>query len=224
MAVSAEHVAQILLLRKLADIGDAQRSTIVAIKLAAHLLARARAPTQMRRHVSTTTRAEATSRTAWCVVGHVCGSDVALGGHCVFEGTLCGEMVALADTALDLCVFEFGLLLGFVAFVFGGGFPRRDGTEDDVFCHGGCVGLGAVGLAFFLPEFAPLLALGDAWVYGRFDDGFADAAGGLVAAAIFTDGPGGDGLGAVFVLDDGLGGEGELGVLVVFCPVGAAVE
>jgi hypothetical protein len=223
MSVFAEHVPQILLLGELAHVGDTQRSTIIAIELATHLLARAASATQMGRHVSAATGAETTSR-AWRIVGHVCGRDVALGRHGVFEGTLCCEMVALADTALDFCVLELRLLLRLVALVFVTRFPRRDGAEQDVLCDRHGVGLWACGFALFLAEFGPLLALGDAWVYGGFDDGFLDAAGGFDAAAFVVDAVGCDGLGAVFVLSYGVLGEGELCALVFFFgPVGAAV-
>jgi hypothetical protein len=85
--------------------------------------------------------------------------------------------------------------------------------------------LWACGFALLLPEFGPLLALGDAGVYGGFDDGFLDAAGGFDAAAFVVDAVGCDGLGAVFVLGYGVLGEGELRALVFFfSPVGAAVR
>jgi hypothetical protein len=45
MSVFAEHVPQILLLGELAHVGDTQRSTIIAIELATHLLARAASAT-----------------------------------------------------------------------------------------------------------------------------------------------------------------------------------
>jgi hypothetical protein len=83
--------------------------------------------------------------------------------------------------------------------------------------------LRAGGLALFLAKLGPLLALGDARVHGGFDDGFLDAAGGFVAAPVFADAVGRDGLGSVLVLGDGLGREGELRALVFFFrPVGAA--
>lgn len=69
-----------------------------------------------------------------------------------------------------------------------------------------------------------MLALGDARVYGGFYDSLLDAAGGFVAAAVFADAVGCDGLSSVFVFGDGLGGEGELVVVVFFGPIGAAIE
>jgi hypothetical protein len=223
MSVFAEHVPQILLLCELAHVGDTQRSTIIAIELATHLLARAASATQMGRHVSAAAGTETTSR-AGRVVGHVCGRDVALGSHGVFEGTLCCEMVALADTALDFCILELSLLLRLVALVFVTRFPCRDGAEQDVLCDRHGVGLWACGFALFLAELGPLLALCDAGVYGGFDDGFLDAAGGFDAAAFVVDAVGCNSLGAVFVLGYGVLGEGELCAFVFFFgPVGAAV-
>jgi hypothetical protein len=131
-------------------------------------------------------------------------------------------MVALANTTLDLCILEFGLLLGFVALVFVTCFPGCDGSEDDVLGDGDSVGEGTGGLALLCSELRPLLALGDTGVYGRLDYGLLDAASGLVSAAVFADAVGCDCLGSVLVLGDGLGGEGELSLVVFFRPVGAA--
>jgi hypothetical protein len=222
MSVSAEHVPQVLFLCKLAHVGNTQRRTVVAIELAAHLLARTRTSTQMRWHVSSTRRTEATRRRAWRVVWHVRGRNVTLGRHCVFEGALCGEMIALADTTLDLGVLELGLLLRLVALVLIASFPGGDGAEVDVFSDGDGVVLGARGLAFFLAELGPLLALGDARVDGGFDDGLFDAACSFVAAAVFADAVRGYGFAAVLVLGDGLGGKRDLVVIIFFRPVGAA--
>lgn len=134
-------------------------------------------------------------------------------------------MVALADTALDLCVLEFGLLLRFVALIFAAGFPVGDGAEGDVFGDRDGVCLWACGLALFLSEFRPLLSFGDAWVYDLLYDGLLNAPCCLVFPAVFADAVGDDGFGSVFVLDDLLGREGgEGGLLVLFFrPVGAAV-
>jgi hypothetical protein len=133
-------------------------------------------------------------------------------------------MVALANTTLDLCVLEFGLLLGFVALVFVTCFPRCDRSEDDVFGDGYSVGKGTGGLALLCSKFRPLLALGNTGVYSSLNYSLLDAAGGLVSAAVFPDAVGCDCLGSVLVLGDGLGGEGELGLVVFFRPVGAAGE
>jgi hypothetical protein len=131
-------------------------------------------------------------------------------------------MVALADTALDLGVLEFSLLLGLIALVLVACFPCCDGAEVDVFGDGDGVILRACGFAFFLAELFPLLALGDARVDGGFDDSLFDAACSFVAAAVFADAVRGYGFAAVFVLGDGLGGERDLVVVVFFRPVGAA--
>jgi len=220
MSIPAEHVPQILLLGKLADVGYTQRSTIIAIELAAHLLSRPLLATQMRRHISTASRTQST-RTSGRIVRHISGRDIALWRHGVLERTLCGEVIALADTALDLRVLELRLLLRLVALVFVACLPRGYGPEQDVLSYADGVCLGARGLALFCAEFCPLLALGHAGVYGGFDDGLFDAAGGLVAAAVFADAVGCDGFGSVFIFGDGLGGEGELVVVVFFGPVGA---
>lgn len=96
-------------------------------------------------------------------------------------------MVALADTALDLCVLQLGLLLGFVALVLCARFPVCDGPEGDVLSDGDCVCLGACGLALLLPEFRPGLALCDAWVHDLLDDRLLYPARRLVLLAVLAD-------------------------------------
>jgi hypothetical protein len=134
-------------------------------------------------------------------------------------------MVALADTALDLCVLELGLLLRFVALVFAAGFPVGYGAEGNVLGDRDRVCLRAWGLALFLSEFSPLLSLGYAGVDDLLDDCLLDAPCGLVLLAVF-DAVRDDCFGSVFVLDDLWGWEGgERGLLVFFFrPVGAAVR
>jgi hypothetical protein len=131
-------------------------------------------------------------------------------------------MVSLTNSALDLCVLELGLLFRFVALVLVTCFPCCNRSENNVLGNGDGIGLRACGLSLFLTKLGPLFALSDAGVDGSFDDGFLDAACGLVAATVFTNAVGGYGLGSVLVLGDGLGGEGELRVVVFLRPVGAA--
>jgi len=225
VSVLGEHVAQILFLGELRHVGNTQSSAIVAVEFAAHLLACARTATQMRGNVAARAGAQTASCTAGRIVWHFRGGDIAFGGHGVLEGTFCGEMVSLANTALDLCVLELRLLLRFVALIFVAGFPVGDGAEGDVFGDGDGVCLWAGGLALFLSEFRPLLSFGDAGVYDLLYDGLLDAPCCLVFLAVFADAVGDYGFGAVFVLDDLLGWEGGEGGLLVFFfrPVGAAV-
>ena len=224
MSVLGEHVAQILFLGELRHVGNTQGSAIVAVEFAAHLLACARTATQMRGNVAARAGAQTASCTAGRIVGHFCGGDVAFGGHGVFEGTFCGEMVSLANTALDLCVLELGLLLRFVALIFVAGFPVGYGAEGDVLGDGDGVCLWACGLALFLSEFRPLLSFSDAWVYDLLYDGLLDAPCLLVFLAVVAPAEGDDGFGSVFVLDDLLWWElvGDL-LVFFFRPVGAAV-
>tara|TARA_R110002003_G_scaffold193_35_gene15149 strand:+ start:4335 stop:5147 length:813 start_codon:yes stop_codon:yes gene_type:complete len=224
MTISTKHVPEILLFGELADIGDPQRRTIIAVELATHLLARTRTTTQVRWHISSLARSQAAAGTAGRIVGHVCRRDVALWRHGVLEGTFCREMIALANSALDLCILELCLLLRLVALVLVAGFPRCHGSKQDVLGDADRVCLRAGGLALFLAELGPLLALGHTRVHGRFDDGFLDAPGRLVAPTVFANAVRGDGFGAVLVFGDGLRGEGKLGVVIFFGPVGAAVK
>ena len=131
-------------------------------------------------------------------------------------------MVALANTTLDLCVLEFGLLLRLIALVLGACFPVRYWPENDVLSHGDGICLWAGWLALFLTKLGPLLSFGDTWVYDLLDDGLLDAAGGLDLLAILNT-VGDDCFGSILVLDDLVGWERGGGLLVVFFrPVGAA--
>lgn len=132
-------------------------------------------------------------------------------------------MVALANTTLDLCVLELGLLLRLVALVLVAGFPVRYRSEGDVLSDGDGVRLRARGLALLLSELCPLLSLSHTGVYNLLDDRLLDAPGGLVFLAVFADAVGDDCLCSVLVLDDLVGWEGGERLLVVFFrPVGAA--
>ena len=131
-------------------------------------------------------------------------------------------MVALADTALDLCVLKLSLLLRLVALVFRAGLPVADGAEGDVFCDGDGVCLWSRGLALFLTEFRPGFALGYAGVYDLLHDCLLDAAGCLVLFAVFADPVRYYRLRTVFVLDRLGRRQGEIVLVIFFRPVGAA--
>ncbi|KAJ8106481.1 hypothetical protein OPT61_g9506 [Boeremia exigua] len=133
-------------------------------------------------------------------------------------------MVALANTALDLCVLELQLLLVLLALVVLCGLPVGLWAEDDVLSNRDCVGLGSGGLALLRAEFWPCLALGDAGVYDLLDDRLLDAAGGLDLLAVLVDAVGYDCLGSVLVLGDCLLGEGEIVLIFLFGPIGAAAK
>ena len=117
-------------------------------------------------------------------------------------------MVALANTTLDLCVLEFGLLLRLVALVLVAGFPVRYWPEYNVLSHGDRICLWAGWLALFLTKLGPLLSLSHTGVYNLLDDRLLDAPGGLVLLAVFADAVGDDCLCSVLVLNDLVGWEG----------------
>lgn len=134
-------------------------------------------------------------------------------------------MVALANTTLDLCVLELGLLLRLITLVLAAGFPVGYWSEGDVLSDGDGVCLRARRLALLCSELGPLLSLGHTRVYNLLDDRLLDAPSGLVFLAVFADTVGDDCLCSVLVLDDLVGWEGGEGILVVFFrPVGAAIE
>lgn len=132
-------------------------------------------------------------------------------------------MVSGADTALDLCVLEGVLLLDVLALLLVAGLPSGDRPKEDILGDGGGIGLRAWRLALLLPEFGPLLALGDARVYDGFDGRLLDAAGRLDLLAVFAESVGYDCFAAVFVFGYGLLGELDGVIVVFFGPVGAAV-
>ena len=116
-------------------------------------------------------------------------------------------MLAVADAAFDLHVLELLLrvvpdLLLLLAVLL----PRHARPEDDVLAHARGVEARSRRVAFFEPEFRPAFALGHARVHVFFDDGAADASGGLDAFAVVVESVGDDGFGAVFVRRYGLCG------------------
>jgi len=223
MAESREHVSQILLLGELGDVGDTQRGEVVPFELAAHLLARAATASAHVRGDVATVSDTSTARLRR-IIGHLGGRGLAVRSHGVLEGTLCGEMVAAANTALDLCALEVRLLLLHLVLVLGARLPVRHGAEDDVLGNAGGVCLRAERLALILAEFGPRLALGDAGIYDLLDDRLLDAAGRLDFLAVFADRVGDEGLGSILVLNDLLLGEGLGGVVLlsVVGPVGSS--
>jgi hypothetical protein len=224
MTKAGEHVSQVLLLGELGYVGDTQCREIVSFELASHLLPCTATTAKMRGHVAAVASSTGTARSARRIVGHLGGCGLAIGRHGVLEGTLCGEMVAAANTALDLCALEVLLLLLHFVLVLGARLPVRHGAEDDVLGDAHSISLRSGRLALFLAKFGPRLALGDARVHDLLDDGLLDAARGLDSLAIFADGVGDDGLGAILVLDDLVLRKGLRRVLVLlFGPVGSSV-
>jgi hypothetical protein len=178
----------------------------------------------MRRYVTRATNAESTD--VWrivlaCFAGRA--RCLAFGGHGVFEGTFGGPVVAAADSALDLCVLEDGLLARHLACVLIAGLPVACGSEGDVLGDGGGVCLWAQRFPLLGAELGPVFSLCDARVDDLLDGYFLDAARGLYFFAIFPDRVGDNGLGTVFVFGDLLLGEGDGVVVFFFRPVGAAV-
>ena len=176
----------------------------------------------MRRHVSTAASSKATYTTGR-IIRHIGGRIGTLGSHSIFEGTLGCEVIAGANTALDLCILELELLLVLVALVFCRRLPVGLWAEENVLSDGDSVGLWACGLALLLTEFCPCLALGYAGVYDLFDNGLLDASCSLDFLAVLIYTVGYDRLGSILVLGDLLLGEGEVVVIFLFSPVGAAI-
>ena len=152
-------------------------------------------------------------------------ASLALGGHGVLEGTLCGEMVSGTDTTLDLHLLELlGLLVLLCGGLLGGARLVADlGSEDNVLAEGGGVGLGTGGAASLEAHLGPGATLSDArLLVFSLDDG-ADALCALDLLALVVQEDGDDGLAAILVLcvlGCGKGG-GEIG-LVVLGPVSTA--
>jgi len=153
------------------------------------------------------------------------GTGLALGGHGVLEGTLCGEMLAGTNTTLDLHLLELLLLLVLLGGgLLGGARLEADlGAEDDVLSKGGGVGLGASGAACLETHLGPCAALGDSSLLICALGDLADALCALDLLAVVVEENGDNGLAAVLVLC--VLGRGESGGeirLVVFGPVGAS--
>lgn len=213
-----EHIAQVLLLGELGHVGNAQGGEVVALELAAHLLAAtAAAAPEMRGHVASGTSASAAG--LWCVVGHLGGSRLVGHAHGVLEGTFCGEMVAAADSALDLGLLQIRLLLVGLVLVIGARFPVCGGAEDNVLGDTDGIGLRASRPTLLLTKLLPVLALGDARVHDLLDNGLFDAAGSLDLLAIFADGVCDYGLASVLVLDDLILRQLEGRVFIVVGPI-----
>lgn len=157
---------------------DSQSGEVVSLELATHALAAALgALAHVRWHVAARARTQTAllgSLTVGAVSHGVSGRGGAIvgGRHGVLERTPRGEMLALANTALDLLIAQLllqTLLLGLAAALFGllrlHALPVARGPENDVLAYGGCVGLRALALAFFEAEFRPCAALSDGGVY-----------------------------------------------------------
>lgn len=148
-----------------------QRRQIVSLEFATHPLAGAlSALSQMRRHVAAATGAETAGGLATLfVLGHGVGDGggtVVRGRHRVLERTPRGEMLALADSALDLLVAQLflqTLLLGFAAAglcLFGlHVLPVSARAEQDVLPHGRRVRLRSFRFALLQSELRPGPAL-----------------------------------------------------------------
>lgn len=134
-------------------------------------------------------------------------------------------MVSAANTTLDLGILEVVLLLRLLALILCARLPSCDRPEQNVLSNGGRIGLWTEGLSFFLSELGPMLALGDTRVDDGFDGRFLDAACGFDLFAVFAERVGDYCLAAILVFGDGLRGKGggELGVVLLFGPVGATM-
>lgn len=207
-------------------VGDTQRGEVVplAVLAASHPITRTRtagrASPERRRDVAallgtdTASTSGAASRGGG-VVRHA-RSDVGAVGtdgcHGVLVRAAGREMLAVADTALDLLVLELvleGLGAGILARLLLVLAPVRAGAEDDVLTDRGSVGSRTGRVLGAEAELGPRLAVGDARVHLFGVRRVADAAGHLHLFALVIVAEGDDRLGAVLVAD-GLG-RGELG-------------
>lgn len=119
----------------------------------------------MRRHIA---RRPATERAA-CLSVIRRRTGLVDRGHCILEGTAGGEMLARADTALDLLVLELVLH----ASLFAAGLlglrrlhlPVDAGAEDDVLADGGRVERRPRRVALLVPELRPSPPLRDPRVH-----------------------------------------------------------
>lgn len=186
---------------------NSESSQIVLLEATTHLLAGSTTSlsTQVRRNVAGGASTQTTSSTD-LVRAQICSTSRLLdGSHGVLEGTAGCEMLATANTTLDLLVLElvlhaalFRVLLGF-----GGlSLPVRAGAEDHVLTDGGGVEGGARRVALLEAELGPRPALGHLWVDVLADYGGLDPASDLHFLVVIIEAVGDDRLGAVFVLGD----------------------
>lgn len=183
----------------------------------------------MRRHIGTPTDAQSTLRRLTSHLAHVRRRITrllrTLRRHGILERTLCGKVIAAANTAFNLHLLErLGLLILLWSLLL-----RRTGlkshlrSEDDVLAEGGGVHAWARRLAGFGPHFRPVPALGYAGVFFLLYHGAADALGAAHFFAFFVEENGYYCFCAVFVAGDlGRGDRGrEIGLLILG-PIGAA--
>lgn len=152
---------------------DTKRRQIVPLAIfATHPLAlRATGTgTHRRRHVRallsgpsrTSSRRPRSARLIAHARSDISSAGLADGGHGVLVGTTSSEMLAVADTALDLLILKLvlhGLGVGVVGLVLGLLAPVDRGAEDDVLADRRGVGRGALGVAGRVAELGPRLAL-----------------------------------------------------------------
>lgn len=127
------------------------------------------------------------------------------GSHGVLEGTAGCEMLAAANTTLDLLVLELvlhGALLGVLLGLGSLSLPVRAGTEDHVLTNGGGVEGGAGRVALLEAELGPGPALCHLWVDVLSDNGSLNPASDLHFLVVIVETIGDDRLGAVFVFGD----------------------
>ena len=184
---------------------NSESGEIVLFEATTHLLTSSTASlsTQVRRHVAGRTSTQTASSTL--VHAHISSSTGRLldGGHGVLEGTAGCEMLATANTTLDLLVLELVLhatLLGVLLRLSSLGLPVCAGTEDHVLAHGGRVEGGAGRVALLEAELGPRPTLGHLWVDVLANNSRLDSAGDLHFLVLIVEAVGDDRLGAVFVL------------------------
>lgn len=210
-----------------AYVRNAQSGKVVSLAVlgATHPLSRATtSATQSRRHVRALLGSDASGSGLVAHASGVVGDRLANRGHGVLVRTPRGEMLAVADTALDLLVLELVLHrlgVGVVALVLGVLAPVDAGAEDDVLTdRGGVVGRARAVLRA-LAELAPCFPIRDARVHRLLMGDVAHTAGRLDFVALVVVAECDDGLRAVLV-GDGLGGwevGGRLLGIVVVGPV-----
>ena len=180
----------------------------------------------MRRHVTGSSTTQRTSRRSILASTGARANCLLDGRHSVLERTTGSKVLAAANTALDLLVFELVLhttLLSTLLFLLSLRLPVHAGSENDILANRGRVERRTSRVALFESEFAPAPPLGDLWVDMFSHDVGFDTAGHLHFLAVIVETVGDDGLRAIFVRSHLLRGErGGVIELLVVGPVGAA--
>lgn len=181
----------------------------------------------MRRNVAGTASTQTTSSLLFVHIHTSTAGRLLDRGHGVFERTAGCEVLATANTALDLLVLELvldaALLAAGLLHLLGLRLPVHAGTEHEVFADRCGVERGTRGVALLQTEFGPRAPLSHLGVDMFPDDSRLDAAGDLHFLVVVVEAVRNHRLRAVFVRNHLLRGEsGRVVELLVVGPVGAA--